>query len=497
MQRSLSLAIALLVVLGGHHRQALLALLVFTTLVSVTRADATARLRASWKEKNARVVVFSPDGKSLVSSGAEGYRLRDAGTGQVRAVLSAPSPILLSKPVFTPDSRLLFAQVISDRSLPLVVHDVKAWDVATGRLRGSFPDVGEHLDEGSFELSEDGRWLAFVDNSERLPAQVKTSKILVERGRHFDISINMNPGLPRVKIWDVPAWKEIAVVNGARPLAFSPDGKLLATGGRDWKDPVAKLWDTEAGRLRSELKDRTAGLWPLAFSPDGRFLASCEHGVKSLWELTDGRRWAIETKGTGLSSRGPVFSPDGKRLFPNGLPWMNPGIGQREEYYCFDLTTLPPSRLDLGPAEVIISPDGRRYAAVLGERGTGGSRAVVLHELPSLRESDRFDVTGLSGAAFSPDGRWLALLVGRNEVIPPGSATRSIMEIQLLDPATARVLVTIPSPGPTWGNYGWKFSPDGNTLAVYYRTGSNIYGPGDPDPSERPLNVEIWEIPRQ
>jgi hypothetical protein len=176
---------------------------------------------------------------------------------------------------------------------------------------------------------------------------------------------------------------------------------------------------------------------------------------------------------------------------------MNPGIGQQEKYYCFDLTTLPPSRLDLGLGNVIISADGRRYAAVQGDRNTVGPRAVVLHDLPSLRESGRFDVTGLSGAAFSPDGRWLALLVGRSEVIPQSSETRSVLEIQLLDPATARVLVTIPSPGPTWGNYGWKFSPDGNTLAVYYRTGSNIYGPGDPDPSDRPMNVEIWEIPPQ
>ncbi|MEJ7637930.1 MAG: hypothetical protein WKF75_08105, partial [Singulisphaera sp.] len=223
--------------------------------------------------------------------------------------------------------------------------------------------------------------------------------------------------------------------------------------------------------------------------------ASGEHGEKSLWDVTDGRRWAIETEGTGLASRGPVFSPDGTLLFPNGLPFMQPQIGQKEEYYCFDLTTMPPSRLNLGHGELIISPDGRRYAAVRGGRGTGNPRPVVLHELPSLREIGRLDVTGLDGAGFSPDGRWLALLVWRNEVIPPGSERRPVMEIQLLDPATARVLVTIPSPGPTWGNYGWRFTPDGNILAVYYRTGSNTSRPGDPDPSDRPMNVEIWEIP--
>jgi hypothetical protein len=55
-------------------------------------------------------------------------------------------------------------------------------------------------------------------------------------------------------------------------------------------------------------------------------------------------------------------------------------------------------------------------------------------------------------------------------------------------------MATIPSPGPTWGNYGWKFSPDGKSLAVHYRTGSNVSLLGDPDPSDRPMNLEIWEI---
>ncbi len=477
-----------------NQRRSLSALLVLTTLVGSTRADVIPRLKASWKEKDARVEVFSPDGRSLVSSGAEGYRLRDAGTGQVRAVLAAPPMIHLGRPVFTPDSRMLFAQAMSDRALPLIVHDVKAWDVASGQPRGSFPYVAEHLDEGSFALSEDGHWLAFVDNSERLPAQVKTSKMVIDGRHEIEISTNTNPGLPRVKIWDVPAWKEVALVDGGLPLAFSPDGKTLATGDRNWRAPVAKLWDTEAGRLRSELKDRTPGLWPIVFSPDGRFLASGEHGVKSLWELADGRRWAIETKGTGLSSRGPVFSPDGKLLFPNGLPWVNPQIGQGEEYYCFDLSTMPPRRLDLGTGEQIISPDGRRYATVLGKRGSGAPLTVVLHELPSLHETGRFEVSGLSGAGFSPDGRWLAFLAGRNAVVQPGSETRWVWEIRLVDPATARLLVTVPSPGQTWGNYGWKFSPDGTSLAVYYRTGSNVSRPGDPDPSDRPMNLELWEI---
>ena len=119
---------------------------------------------------------------------------------------------------------------------------------------------------------------------------------------------------------------------------------------------------------------------------------------------------------------------------------------------------------------------------------------MAMHDLPSLREIGRVEADGLVGAGFSPDGRWLALQVGRQEELPPGLGTRYLLGIRLLDPATARVMVTIPSPGGTWGNHGWKFSPDGKSLAVYYHTGSNVSRPGDPNPSDRPMTLEIWEI---
>lgn len=480
----------------SRHSLLIRASLWLATSAAGLRAADEPRLVTSWKERDATVVAFSPDGRALISSGTEGDRLRDAKTGAVRAVLSPPPLSGYGKRVFSGDGHLLFAQVRTDRELPLIAHDLKVWDVATGEPRGTFPYVGEHLAEGSFELSADGRFLAFVDNSERLPAQLSTSTMRFERGQSAEITLNTNPALPRIRIWDVAAWKELAVVDGGLPLAFSPDGHVLATGDRDWKAPVARLWDTVTGRSLGELMNRSPGLWPLAFSPDGRFLASCEHGPKSLWSLNDGRRWAVESEGTGLTSRVPAFSPNGELLFPNGLPHMSPQIGQREEYPCFDLNTMPPTRIDLGPGRIIISPSGRHFAAGLGEDGSGNPVALALRDLPSLRETARLEVSGLMGARFSPDGRWLAVLAGRREEAPPPEGTRFVLEIRLLEPATGRPALTVPSPGPSWGNYDWHFSPDGNSLAVYYRTGSNSSRQGEPDPTDRPMNVEIWEIPR-
>ncbi|AMV41001.1 WD40 repeat domain-containing protein [Planctomyces sp. SH-PL62] len=469
-----------------RHRRLAHWVVLVATVVGACQAGEPPRRFASWKEKEAKVVVFSPDGRSLVSSGDEGHRLRDAATGEVRAVLNTPPMKLVTKVEFSPDGRLLFAQAASDRERPLIVHDLKVWDVATGELRDVFPYVAEHLDEGSFALSGDGRWLAFVDNSERLPAQVKTGRIVIDGRHNLDISSNGHRALPRVKIWDVSRRKEVAVVDGGLPLAFSPDGEVLATGDRDWRTPVAKLWFTKVGRLPAELQDRSPGLWPLVFSPDGRFLASGEHVEKSLWDVRDGRRWPIETSS---SSQRPAFSPDGKLYFPNGIPSMDPHLGGPKESFCFDLSAMPPSRINLGVGEMVVSHDGHRYAAIQGESGGPDPRTVILRDLPSGRETGRLDVTGLMGARFSPDGRWLALLTARQV------AAHSIWQVRLVDPATARVHVEIPSTGPNWGNYGWTFSPDGMTLAVFYRTGSNSYRPGDPEPSDRPMNAEVWAIP--
>ena len=470
-----------------HPRRMLPAFLVFAALVGVAQADPAPRLKASWQEKDARVEVFSPDGLTLVSSGGEGYRLRDAATGEVRKVLATASRRLLGA-VFSPDGRLLFAKVWSDRHSPVWVFDLKVWDAATGRERDTFPYVseGSSVSTEDFALSPDGKSLAFLDNSARLPMDVKTSKMVLDGRFEVTSTGNVSKGLPRVRIWDVAGWKSRATVDGGEPMAFSPDGMILVTGSRDWHDPTARIWDTATGQPRGEFNRGAPGMWPMTFSPDGKYLAVGTLRRQELYELAGGRRWPV-TCSEGRQ-KAPVFSPDGTLLFPSGLPHMRPSVERAGGYFCYDLATLPPRRVELRPGEMAIAPVGSRYAAVLG-------LTVSLHDLPSLREGGRIEVAGrVVGAGFSPDGRWLALLVGRHEAIPPGTESRYLLELELVDPTTARVVATIPSPGQTWGNYGWKFSPDGSTVAVRYRTGSNVSRPGDPDPSDRPMSLELWEI---
>ena len=84
---------------------------------------------------------------------------------------------------------------------------------------------------------------------------------------------------PDVELWDLATHRQLASLRGhtgpVQALAFSPGGKLLATGSFD---TTVKLWDVAARReIPSRLKHKTA-LKSLAFSPTGQILAAGSWG---------------------------------------------------------------------------------------------------------------------------------------------------------------------------------------------------------------------------
>ena len=99
--------------------------------------------------------------------------------------------------------------------------------------------------------------------------------------------------------------------DGISGVAFSPDGRLLATASHD---KTARLWDPATGDHLRTLTGHTGSVWGVAFSPDGRLLATAGgDGTARLWDPATGEHLRTLT-GHDRSVWGVAFSPDGRLL---------------------------------------------------------------------------------------------------------------------------------------------------------------------------------------
>jgi WD40 repeat protein len=222
-------------------------------------------------------------------------------------------------------------------------------------------------------------------------------------------------------------------------VAFSPDGRLLATASND---KTARLWDPATGEHRRTLTGHDDKVYGVAFSPDGRLLATASRdGTAWLWDPATGRRRRTLTGHDGPVT-GVAFSPDGRLLATASndmtVRLWDPATGRRRR-------TL--AGHDFPVLHVAFSPDGRLLATVSYDKTAWLWDPATGRHLRTLAGHDGF----VAGVAFSPDGRLLA-------------TARDDMTARLWDPATGRHLRTLAGhDGPV---ASVAFRPDGRLLAT-------------------------------
>jgi RNA polymerase sigma factor (sigma-70 family) len=262
-------------------------------------------------------------------------------------------------------------------------HRIQFWNAGTGRLQREFSTAPLTLQSGGFAMSPEGKRIA-------------VSGLL----HHPD-----NPDQPgAVRVLDAASGK--IVRNFARsvddiqycPLAFSPNGKALASLG--YPSGVLRIEDIASGAelVRHTFPRRVLG--GLAMSGDGKTLAVATLKLYA-WRWQDGLV-PRELKAPNFVARWPALSPDGKLLACTG--------DRGEPVHVWDVATGRLRFLPNGPGKEhvyysipIFSPDGKTLA-VSGHR----SHSVVdVWDVATGGHRRRLDTEG-GRLAFSPDSRRLA-----------------------------------------------------------------------------------------
>jgi WD40 repeat protein len=298
-------------------------------------------------------VAFSPDGKRLASASSDRtLKLWDAITGQEARTLEGHT-FIVDSVAFSPDGQLL-ASASGDAVTHHERSEVKVWDAPTGREVRTLQ--GHRLGVTSLAFSPDGRGLASagVDRTVKLWDAQTGQEVRTPKGHtHTVRSVAFSPdgrrlasasgvrlitvpggtliadgspadlahGPGEVRVWDITTGQEALSLkghtNGVTSVAFSPDGRWLASASFD---RTVRVWDATTGREIRTLTGHAALVWSVAFSPDGRRLASAAGdnrfntpGELKVWDADTGQE-VRSLQGHAGAVRCVVSSPDGKRL---------------------------------------------------------------------------------------------------------------------------------------------------------------------------------------
>jgi WD40 repeat protein len=377
---------------------------------------------------------FSPDGRRLVAGDYPGsvVVLWDVASGERLSTIETGSNPRGPEYFFlSPDWKTLYVAREKRDATPVeqdgkrllrwkFESDVRAWDLASGQLRRTYKHQPAH-GVVLMRLSPDGTTFFTL---EELPG-------LTEGGAKRAASL-----------WDVQSGQSRQLVDGQSLGTYSPDSQtlVLTAEDKDYYTTALKLLDTATGRERLSIPvtDKYAQVAVKTFSPDGRLMVgnSTVYEQAKKWDRSQSwLTWWDAATGKELASL----------------------AGEKEEYF-------------FGHN---FAPDGRTLAAVnLGSETRKlllfrSSDRKLIHTVTLGRQAHGERLIARE-PAFSPDGRWLAVVTQTFPDIPGGGEVSALdvaqPRIHLIDVASGTIREMLIAP------QGFAmsvcFSPDGHTLAT-------------------------------
>ncbi|HTP09040.1 MAG TPA: WD40 repeat domain-containing protein, partial [Anaerolineae bacterium] len=370
--------------------------------------------------------------------------------------------------LYSPDGKQILAGLVNG--------EARAWDAQTHQLVQTFPiGVGTAPDRSDEHgiwgaaYRPDGQQIAFTNGKNIQIQTVDGTPVITLTGHTGDVySVAYSPNGKwlasggadsKAFIWDMQTGQPISLTNHARTVrsvAFSPDGKWLGVGSWDRSITLHPIEITASGAisigLPITLTGHTGNINAIAFSPDSKLIASAsDDRTVRVWDVKTGKEQTTLTGHTD-AVRAVAFTTDGQYLLSGGsdsvvLIWA---IGRSDTQYIDYLT---------GPTSVIngaaFSPDGRY---VLGGSGDG-SIWIWDRQPPANAAYTTLNghTAGVRRLVYSPDGSILA----------SASADGTV---QLWDTTSGQISMTLPK--ISGGLWSAAFSPDGKLIATAGADGS-------------------------
>lgn len=254
-----------------------------------------------WHRDAVLCAAFAPKEPLLASGSRDGtIALWNVDRGLWNAVLGVRERSLRAQPggvetlAFSADGQWL-AAAGTDQTIR--IWNAAGWQPETtiashreGRCQAAFSPCGRYLaavwqSRGAAMLWDVGTWRHYLDLRLRGEEDVAAQALAFSPDGNRLAVLGGN----EVRIWDISTCQVVTSIRASKSqaMAWSPLGKLIATGGSPSAGQATlRLWDADTGVEFDQLGGQHSPVTAVAFSPDGKFLASgCQDATANMWAL--------------------------------------------------------------------------------------------------------------------------------------------------------------------------------------------------------------------